>query len=145
MRMCANVVRTRGEDPANVCEYFANAREFTRTTAHPRRDRELSHSLFLASRGERDAPRRETNFARSVQLMRALARSDNRYVLCGQLSIAIYNGHVGCGGQRRDPMHASVTDGADDGRTRAPADRRTAEISSGFFICIFSSVLYLYP
>jgi len=36
MRMFANVVRTRGEDAANVCEYFANPREFTRTSANPR-------------------------------------------------------------------------------------------------------------
>ena len=41
MRMCANVARTRREDPANVCEYFANPREFTRTGATARRIREL--------------------------------------------------------------------------------------------------------
>ena len=33
MRMCENVARTRGEDPANVCEYFANPRDCTRTGA----------------------------------------------------------------------------------------------------------------
>ena len=38
MRMCANVPRKQGEASANVCEYFANARELKRT---PRDDAKL--------------------------------------------------------------------------------------------------------